>query len=761
MKKNKILISAMCCLLLAVSLFTFQKSEVQAAGNYTLQVNKGTNVVTVFRSDGTPERAFVCSVGSATPIGTFYTPNKYRWHELDGPSYGQYCTRIVAGYLFHSVWYYRNGDLASQSYVQYNKLGTTASHGCVRLTVADAKWIYDNCPLGTKVTVMYGSSANDPLGKPAAIKVPNVREGWDPTDPNPANPYSAAMPSIDTSGASQTVSYGSDFNPLTGITAKDSLGNDISGKLAYAGSVNTSQLGDYRITYRVTDALNRTAYADKTYTVADTGKAEITGVKKSLKKEYNSTLKLKKNVKAKTVTGKSLTKQITIKIISPGSKKEKTYKKSTLKLKKLGTYKINYYVTNPANGLVTKATCKVKVSDTKKPKFSGVAASKTVEYNSTLNLKSGVKAKLVSGKNMTSKITVKVQAPNQTKLKKLSSSKIKSYKFTKIGTYKVEYSVANPNNKKAIAKKTTNITVSDTKAPVIAGAVDQTVAFGSKLNLRTGITAKLVSGTNVTANVKVTVKTPANASSEFTGTEYTFTQAGVYTIEYSVANPANPKAVAQASRKITVNADTRKPVITIDSSKANTAVTGTPYDVYAGVKASLDQDLTSAITAKVTNANNQEITVTNKMVTFTEAGVYTITYTVKNPNNPAVAETKTFTVTVSAQNTTPDNAPAAQSAPEFMSPQQAPAEAAQDEVQPSEPAEDKAQPEVPAEDGTQPEIPAEDEAQPEVPAEDEVQPEVQEENEVQQEAPTEEHVSPEVPEENEPQPKVPAGLSLY
>lgn len=744
MKRNKILISVMCCFLFVVSLFTLNKGVAQAAGNYTLQVNKATNVVTVFRSDGTPERAFVCSVGSATPIGTFYTPNKYRWHELDGPSYGQYCTRIVAGYLFHSVWYYRNGDLASQSYVQYNKLGTTASHGCVRLTVADAKWIYDNCPLGTKVTIIYGSSANDPLGKPAAIKVPNVREGWDPTDPNPANPYSAAMPSIDTSGASQTVSYGSDFNPLTGITAKDSLGNDISGKLAYAGSVNTRQLGDYQITYRVTDALGRTAYADKTYTVADTDKAQITGVKKSLKKEYNSTLKLKKNVKAKTVTGKSLTSQIKIKIISPGSKKEKTYKKSTLKLKKLGTYKINYYVTNPANGLVTKATCKVKVSDTKKPKFSGVAAQKTAEYNSTLNLKSGVKAKLVSGKNMTSKITVKIQAPGENKLKKLSSSKIKSYKFKKTGDYKVEYSVANPYNKKAVAKAVTKIKVSDTKAPVITGAVDQTIDFGAKLNLRTGITAKLISGTNVTANMKVTVTTPANVSAEFTGTEYTFTQAGVYTIGYSVANPSNPNAVAQASRKITVNADIRKPVITIDSGKASTAVTGTPYDVYAGVKAALDQtDLTSKIAASVTNANNQAITVTNKMVTFTEAGIYTITYTVQNPNNPAVTETKTFKVTVSAQTTTPDNAPAAQSAPEFMSPQQQQEEPVRDEGLADGPAEDEFQPDESAEDEIQPEKPAEDEIQPEEAAEDKIQPDELAEDQVQPEINAEDEAQPE------------------
>ena len=645
MKRKKILTTVMLCFLLVASLFVMDKKEAHAAGNYWLQVNKGTNVVTVFRNDGTPERAFVCSLGSATPIGTFYTPNKYRWHELDGPSYGQYCTRITAGYLFHSVWYYRNGDYASQSYVQYNKLGTTASHGCVRLTVADAKWIYDNCPLGTRVTVMYGSSANDPLGKPAAIKVPNVREGWDPTDPAPGNPYSAAMPSINVSGANTSEAFGSDFNPLAGIVARDSLGNDISGRLAYAGSVNTRQLGDYRITYRVTDALGRTAYADVVYTVKDMSQASITGVKASLKKEYNSTLKLKKNVKAKTVTGTSLTNQIRIKIIYPKSKTEKTYKKSTLKLNKLGTYKINYYVTNPANGLETKVTCNVKVSDTKKPKFTGIKTKRTKEYKSTMNLVSGVKAKLVSGKNMTSKIVVKAKAPGQKSYKKLSSKKYKKYTFSKVGTYQIEYSVANPYNKKAVAKKVMKVTVKDTKKPVITGAADTNVEFGSKLNLKSGIKAKLVSGKTVTSSLKVKVITPKNETSEFTGTSYTFNQTGVYTIVYTAANPNNAKAVAEARRKITVT-DTKAPAITGAVNK--TVEFNGKLNLRAGITAKLvsGTDITSSLKVKVTTPGNVTSEFTGTEYTFNQTGAYTIVYTVANPSNANAAAEVSCKITV-------------------------------------------------------------------------------------------------------------------
>lgn len=54
----------------------------RGAGDYYLKINKGTNVVTVYKQDGTPYTAFTCSIGYATPVGTFYTLNKYRWHTL-------------------------------------------------------------------------------------------------------------------------------------------------------------------------------------------------------------------------------------------------------------------------------------------------------------------------------------------------------------------------------------------------------------------------------------------------------------------------------------------------------------------------------------------------------------------------------------------------------------------------------------------------------------------------------------------------------
>lgn len=162
------------------------ESIIGAKSKYEIFVNKVTNVVTIYNVDGgvyVPVKRFVCSNGGGnTPEGNFYTPNKYRWHELMGPCYGQWDTRITGGVLFHSVYYNSYNNNNTLNVAAYNKLGTTCSHGCVRLRAGDAKWIYDNCPLRTRVCI-YSSTGFEPFTKPKADVLP-AWHTWDPTDPN-------------------------------------------------------------------------------------------------------------------------------------------------------------------------------------------------------------------------------------------------------------------------------------------------------------------------------------------------------------------------------------------------------------------------------------------------------------------------------------------------------------------------------------------------------------------------------------------------
>ena len=140
--KKRIFGVLLFCLML-VSLAGTAMAEEKMEHPYYITVNLTDNIVTVYKKDEAgdytvPLKAFLCSGGEDTPEGTFQTMVKYDWRYLFGDVWGQYATRITGHYLFHSVPYFEK-DKSTLEYEEYNKLGTTASMGCIRLTVKDAK----------------------------------------------------------------------------------------------------------------------------------------------------------------------------------------------------------------------------------------------------------------------------------------------------------------------------------------------------------------------------------------------------------------------------------------------------------------------------------------------------------------------------------------------------------------------------------------------------------------------------------------------
>ena len=102
-------------------------------------------------------RTMKCSTGTTsdpTPLGTYQAGGRCgRWYYFKKfDCWAQYAYRISGPYLFHSVLYSEK-DTSTLRQSSVNNLGRRASHGCVRLSVEDAKWIYDNCPAGTTVKV--------------------------------------------------------------------------------------------------------------------------------------------------------------------------------------------------------------------------------------------------------------------------------------------------------------------------------------------------------------------------------------------------------------------------------------------------------------------------------------------------------------------------------------------------------------------------------------------------------------------------------
>ena len=258
----KRVLSIVITVTLLAGLWQPQVSYAANASTYYIKINRQQNCVTVYERDKdgkytVPVKAMVCSTGAnkATPLGTFRIGGKYRWHELDGPVYGQYCSRITGHVLFHSVYY-----------------STTDP-----------------------------SSNPGPLGKPAPIRIDTSSRfrGWDPTDPDVRNPWpkdvkpkeekpkeekpkeekpKVVKPTI--KGAkNKTLERGSAKSKITsGVSAVDGKGKKL--KVKVSGTYNLNQEGKYKITYSATDASGNKAKKTVTITVKDT-KAPVLTINQS------------------------------------------------------------------------------------------------------------------------------------------------------------------------------------------------------------------------------------------------------------------------------------------------------------------------------------------------------------------------------------------------------------------------------------------------------------------------------------------------
>ena len=122
---------------------------------FLILVNRSTHKVGIFQgwqgnwnniafwdcSDGAPSTPTVEGVFRVGSRGYYFDSGSSRCY---------WYTQFYGNYLFHSVLYSKyNGGLID------GRLGMALSHGCVRLDINNAKWIYDNIPSGTTVVVYH------------------------------------------------------------------------------------------------------------------------------------------------------------------------------------------------------------------------------------------------------------------------------------------------------------------------------------------------------------------------------------------------------------------------------------------------------------------------------------------------------------------------------------------------------------------------------------------------------------------------------
>ena len=169
---------------------------------YAMDVDVRNQVVKVYTYDSSKEynvlvRVMICSTGTSShpsKPGTYVlSGRKARWCTFPkwGGGTAQYWTKIDNDIAFHSIMYI-NYDPDRPNMKTFNNLGRRASHGCIRLHVTDAKWVYDNITAGTVLTIHNDGNTDRELAAFAGYRKTNAQNtvmsasSYSFSDPAPA-----------------------------------------------------------------------------------------------------------------------------------------------------------------------------------------------------------------------------------------------------------------------------------------------------------------------------------------------------------------------------------------------------------------------------------------------------------------------------------------------------------------------------------------------------------------------------------------------
>jgi len=154
---------------------------------YYLYVEKGSFTITIYGKDENFNytkvvRQYRIGHGDTkTPVGIFkLSSTRHRWYTFRLGGSVQYATAYWGNLYIHSPLYGSENpwNLWPKYYNGEYGIGTAHTGGCLRMVTEAAKFIYENCPVGTTLEIVNGS----PRGTTSPAVPPMVKYGYDPTD---------------------------------------------------------------------------------------------------------------------------------------------------------------------------------------------------------------------------------------------------------------------------------------------------------------------------------------------------------------------------------------------------------------------------------------------------------------------------------------------------------------------------------------------------------------------------------------------------
>lgn len=274
------------------------ESEEDNSPKYYIKINNRANRVNVYGKDDNGNytklvRAMICSTGEYTPPCSLYKKTTYKmlgnrskWAKFH-TVYVRYPTRIVGGIFFHSVPYLTESK-DGLGYNMFDKLGLAVSAGCIRLQVADAKWIYDNVSKGT--TVEFNTNITNSATAPKISSNVNCRN-WDPTDTDPNNPWK--NPALASGNKEENKNNTNALNEKTSNSSSDTKSNTTTNKNSITNETKNQNISKNDVTDK--NANTKTDSNEDKNTKANTDKDTNTDKKSKGSTATNKTTNTKSN----------------------------------------------------------------------------------------------------------------------------------------------------------------------------------------------------------------------------------------------------------------------------------------------------------------------------------------------------------------------------------------------------------------------------------------------------------------------------------
>ncbi|MGV2939614.1 immunoglobulin-like domain-containing protein [Mesobacillus sp. LC4] len=340
-----------------------------------------------------------------------------------------------------------------------------------------------------------------------------------------------------------SINVDSDFDPMDGVNAYDLIEGNLTAKIELEGDVDPSKMGDYVVTYKVTDTSGNTSEKSRTITVSDKGEPVLTGVEDVTLEAVDSFDVLEGVAATDNVDGE-LTERIEV--------------TGTVEPLQPGVYVVHYSVTDAAGNTAT-AERKITVVDTVGPVISG-ADDKTINMHSAFDPSEGVEAIDVVDGDLTSNLRIYGTVKPDVK-----------------GKYTLTYIVNDITGNETELNRT--ITVIDAIKPVISGVEDLTIKMGADFDPLAGVRATDNADGDLTEDIQINGEVDTKVK-------------GTYRLTYTVTdNSGNSESVTRTVHVI----DQTAPVIT--GAADQTIKVGTGFNPLNGVKATdnADGDITSSI----------------------------------------------------------------------------------------------------------------------------------------------------------------------